>query len=196
VIATALLVVVVGGSPSRAAPEEASASAVVKRMTESVVGVLNDGSKSAAERRRGIEQITAENIDFEMISRLVLTRWWPRLSAAEQKDFVEQFQQQLAVTYGKNFEHFHDETVEVLGDRALSGGDWKVLTRIVRPSAQDVTVNYRLRKTGERWRIIDVLIEGVSLVSSFRSQCHEILGDGGTQHLLQVLREKNAAGTS
>lgn len=187
---------VLGATRSQAAADEPSASEVVRRMTDDVVGLLNDGTKSAAERRRGIERIAEANIDFDTLSKLVLTQWWSRLSPADQREFVAQFQQHLAVTYGRNFEHFHDETVEVLGDRAVSDGDWKVLTRIVRPSAQSVTVNYRLRKIGEQWRIIDVLIEGVSLVSNFRSQFHAILADGGAPHLLQVLRDKNSAGTS
>ncbi len=193
-VTTLALAILLGHVPAQASPDGAAPRELVKRMTDAVVTLLDDAAKTTDERRRGIEQIARDNIDFSTLSRLVLTQWWARLSAPDQKDFVEQFEKHLAVTYGRNFEHSHGETVEVTGDRPEAGGDWTVATRILRPGAESVAIDYRLRKTGADWRVIDVLIEGVSLVSNFRSQFHEILSQGGTARLLQVLREKNAAG--
>jgi phospholipid transport system substrate-binding protein len=70
-----------------------------------------------------------------------------------------------------------------------------VQTKIKRTTGQDLSVEYRLRKVGDRWRLIDVIGEGISLVSNLRSQFGEILNDGGPEKLLKVLRDKNASGT-
>ena len=65
-------------------------------------------------------------------------------------------------------------------------------TKIVRGGGNDILVDYRLRQRDGTWKIIDVVIEGVSLVSNFRSQFQDILGSGAPDKLLQVLRDKNA----
>src|SRR5439155_717463 len=74
-------------------------------------------------------------------------------------------------------------------------GDCTVKTKILRGGGNaDVLVDYRLRQENDAWRIIDVVIERVSLVANFRSQFQEIMGSGGPAKLLDVLREKNAKG--
>ena len=80
------------------------------------------------------------------------------------------------------------------GGRPEARGDYTVQTKIHRSQGQDLLVEYRVRKVGEEWRLIDVVGEGVSLVSNLRSQFGEILGAGGPEKLLAVLREKNATG--
>ena len=62
------------------------------------------------------------------------------------------------------------------------------------PCAENFSINYRLRQLGGEWRIIDIIVEGVSLVSNFRSQFQEIMSSGGAEKLLKLLREKNMDG--
>ena len=84
----------------------------------------------------------------------------------------------------------------VIGDRAEARDDWTVKTKIVRPNAEDILVDYRLRKEDGEWRVIDVIIEGVSLVANFRSQFQEIISRDGAAKLIELLHEKNAKGES
>ena len=68
-------------------------------------------------------------------------------------------------------------------------------TKILRGGgSNDIAVDYRLRQSNGRWKMIDFIIEQVSLVANFRSQFQEIISSGGPEHLLQVLREKTAKG--
>ena len=128
------------------------------------------------------------------VARLVLARNWKQLSPEQQKDFVEEFKKHLSMTYGKNVETYNNERAEVTGDRAEPGGDWTVKTKIVRPGAADVLLDYRLRQEDGGWKVIDVIIEGVSLVANFRAQFQEIVSNQGPQKLIDLLREKNAKG--
>ena len=82
--------------------------------------------------------------------------------------------------------------VEVVGARVESRGDVTVLTRIIGGQADGIEMHYRLREREERWRMIDVVIEGVSLVSSFRSQFKEVVSQGGPELLLERLKDKNS----
>ena len=173
-----------------------SPTAVVQQTADAVVVVLADKSLSTKDKRSKIEQIVYAHFDFTTLSKLVLARNWKQLSPPQQRDFVEEFKRHLSVTYSRNVETYNNERAVVTADRQESNGDWTVKTKIVRPSAEDILVDYRLRKQGDTWQVIDVIIEGVSLVANFRSQFQEILTSSNHDHLIQLLREKNAKGES
>jgi phospholipid transport system substrate-binding protein len=173
---------------------EVKPTAVVQQTADAVVVVLADKGLTADQKRTKIQDIVYDHFDFNTLARLVLARNWKQLSPEQQKDFVEEFKKHLSMTYGKNVETYNNERAEITGDRAEPGGDWTVKTKIVRPGAADILVDYRLRQEDGGWKVIDVIIEGVSLVANFRSQFQEIVSNQGPQKLIDLLREKNAKG--
>jgi hypothetical protein len=85
----------------------------------------------------------------------------------------------------------------VVGERQEPRGDVTVLTKVVGGEYDGSLVDYRMRsKNGGPWLVIDVIVEGVSLVSNYRDQFKEVLSNGGPEELLRRLKEKNAAGIS
>ena len=177
--------------PARAAE---SPRAVVEATTTAVIAVLAYKGVSTDEKRRQVEEIVYARVDFETLSRLVLGRSWNQMSEEERVEFQREFKQNISATYGRNVQSYKDERVAIVDDRQEARGDWTVRTTIVRHGADDISVDYRLRQTDGAWKIIDVLIEGISLVSNYRSQFQEIMANGGTDRLVKLLREKNARG--
>ena len=189
----ALLLTCTLAVPARAT--DGGPRAVVEEITKAALDVLGNKSLSVDEKRHQLEAIVYGHTDFDTMSRLVLARNWNQLSADQQAEFVKLFREHLALTYGRNIESYNNEKVEVVGERDEGRGDWSVKTKILRGGGSaDVLVDYRLRQENDAWRIIDVVIERVSLVANFRSQFQEIMSDGGPTKLLEVLREKNAKG--
>jgi phospholipid transport system substrate-binding protein len=176
----------------RAADEEPKQ--VVEQITGQVIKVLADKSQSTEAKRAAVQQIVYAWVDFDTMSKLVLAANWKKLSEAQQKDFVDQFRQHLSNTYGRNVDSYRDEKVKVGDTREEARGDITVKTAIDRGGANDIFVDYRLRKIGGQWKIIDVVIERVSLVSNFRSQFQEVIAQSGVDRLLAMLKEKNAKG--
>ena len=167
---------------------------MVAATTSAVIAVLADNGLSTAEKRRQVEEIVYARVDFDALSRLVLGRGWNQLSEEQRGEFQREFKQILSATYGRNVETYKNERVTILDDRQEARGDWTVRTKIVGHGAADISVDYRLRQSDGTWKIIDVTIEGVSLVSNYRSQFQEIMTNGGIDRLLGLLREKNARG--
>jgi phospholipid transport system substrate-binding protein len=192
-IAAALLAAVPLPSP---ATDGAAPRAVVRETTDAVLAVLSRDDLSTPEKRSKIEDIVYERFDFRTVSRLVLARNWKRLSAKQQDEFVHEFKKHLSITYGNNIDDFNDEEVAITGDRAEARGDWTVKTKVVRKNAEDVVVDYRLRRKKDIWRVIDVVVEGVSMVANFRSQFRDIVSREGPDNLIEMLREKNEKGES
>jgi phospholipid transport system substrate-binding protein len=167
---------------------------VVKKTANDVVAVLADKSLSESDKRTRIETIVYAQIDFDTLSKLVLARHWVQLTPQQQDQFRHEFRQHLSITYGRNLDSYKNERVLITGDRKEQRDDWTVHTKIVRGGPDDIVVDYRLRNRENLWRIIDVIVEGVSLVANFRSQFQEIMANGGITKLIKLLQEKNAKG--
>lgn len=171
--------------------------AYVQETADMVLVVLKDPKLDTDGKVAAIEEIAYARFDFDTISKLVLARNWRKLSPEQQKKFIAEFKKHLSVTYGKNVDSYANETIEITGDREEPRGDHTVQTKIVRgSSAEDILVDYRLRPKGDSWRVIDVVVERISLVSNFRSQLKEIISRDGVDEMLTMLAEKNASGES
>ena len=178
---------------SRSAIAADSPREVVHKLTDAVIAVLKQTDLSADARVTAIRDIVYDYADFTTISRLVLARNWSELDATQRERFVDEFKKFLSISYGKNVESYSNEKVQIVGDRDEGRGDWSVQTKNLRSQGRgDVLVEYRLRQKNGEWKVIDVLIERVSLVSNYRSQFQVIMANGGIDHLLEILREKNA----
>ena len=178
------------------AAESSAPRELVRGITDAVIKVLREKGMSADDKRKRIEDIVFDYVDFETTSRLVLAKHWRNLNEDQKTQFIQEFRRHLSVTYGKNVESYQDETVTITGDRKEARGDSTVKTRIVRNGPNDILVDYRLRRKGNGWKIIDLIIERVSLVSNFRSQFQQIVANDGIERLIDLLRKKNAAGES
>jgi len=172
---------------------------VVVTTTDGVIKILKDSSLSRDAKRDRIEEVVYANVDFDTLSRLVMARNWKSLTPEQQTDFEAEFKKHLSVTYSRNIDSYRNEGVKVVAEREEARGDRTVQTKIVRSDgggANDISVDYRLREKDGRWYIIDVIVEGVSLVANFRSQFQDIIGSDSPAKLITLLREKNAKGES
>jgi phospholipid transport system substrate-binding protein len=192
-LALAFVAAVAAPLPAHSAAE--TPEQFVERTSNDVLGVLRDSSLAHDAKIAKLEVMLDERSDFETISKLVLAVHYKKFSDPQKKDFETLLHRYLTTTYGHQIDNYANETVSVTGGREEARGDYTVQTKIKRTTGQDLSVEYRLRKVGDAWRLIDVIGEGISLVSNLRSQFGEILNDGGPEKLLKVLREKNAAGT-
>jgi phospholipid transport system substrate-binding protein len=165
---------------------------VVAKTVDDVLAVLKDASLSPEARRERIVEIAYARFDFPTMSKLVLAKYWKRFDDAQREAFLKEFKDFLAHRYGDRIDRYEQEKVEIVGERNAKGGDAIISTLIHRPRAEAVAVDYRLRSRGGDWRVIDVKIEGISLVSNYRDQFHEVLSRGGPEKLLAQLRERNA----
>jgi len=173
--------------------------AVVQHTADQVVAVLKDGALGPDQRKDKVQQIVLDNVDFPTLSKLVLARNWARFSPEQQQQFQHEFESHLSQTYGRRLDSYKNETVDIVGDRQEANGDWTVKSMIRRggSGSDDISVDYRLRKNAQgQWKIIDFIIEQVSLVANFRAQFQDIVASGGPDRLLKLLHEKTAKGES
>ncbi len=170
-----------------------SPRAIVELNSQKALAILNSG-ESDDEKVKRLEQLAYGVIDFDTVSRLVLAKYWKQFTPDPRQEFEEEFKRALTVSYGRRIGQFGQEKVVILGERQEPLGDVTVQSHIVGGKAGDIKVDYRLREKDGTWYVIDVIVEGVSIVSSYRTQFQEIIGQGGPERLLTALRQKNASG--
>jgi len=188
----AVLAALLAASPGRAGEGGGGTpSAVVQATSEQVLAVLRDKEAPQGDRIEQLRTIAIARFDFPTIGRLVLARGWRQLSPEQREEFLADFKRHLSLDYGRRIDSYTDQSVEVVDERKEPNGDVTVRTRVLGASSDPTDVDYRMRRIDGEWRGIDIIVAGVSLVSSYRSQFQALLSSGGPDRLLQVLREKN-----
>lgn len=139
-----------------------------------------------------VREIVLPHFDFEQMSRLVLGKHWRRLTPEQRERFVQEFQALLIRTYGTALNEYRDQKIEYLPMR--EGSDPKettVRTEVQRPGAPPIPIDYSMLLENDRWKVYDVVIEGVSLVTNYRTSFSNEINQGGFDQLIKKLQERN-----
>jgi phospholipid transport system substrate-binding protein len=167
----------------------------VKSQINKILDVLRDPSlKSEAGKKVKREKIrgVSENMfDYAELSRRTLGQNWNKFNAAQQKEFMGLYKKLLEDAYADKIITYTDEKVLFSKDSSLTEKTAEVQTTIMTKKA-DIPINYRVILKGSEWKVYDVVIEGVSLVSNYRNQFSEILSSKSPDGLIDTLRKKVA----
>ena len=171
----------------------ATAQEQLKGAIERVVSTLDSpamkGEGKAAERRAAVRQIANEIFDFGEIARRSLGRYWQPLSDAQRTEFVGLFGDLLERSYISKIELYGGEKIVYSGER-MDGDLAIVSTKIITKNGTEVPIDYRLFRRGDRWMVYDVNIEGISLVSNYRTQFNKIIQTNGYNSLVERMKVK------
>jgi phospholipid transport system substrate-binding protein len=147
------------------------------------------GDGKVAERRVAVRKIANEIFDFAEIAKRSMARHWQPLSETQRNEFVGLFADLLERSYISKIETYGGEKIQYTGERA--DGDYAtVSTKIITKNGTEVPVDYRMIKRSDRWLVYDVSIEGVSLVSNYRTQFNKIIQTSSYSELVSKLRNK------
>lgn len=165
----------------------------LKQATDRILRVLEGptlkGPDQLAERRQRIRAIAGDTFDWRETAKRVLGRHWTERTPQEREEFVALFIDFIEHSYVGKLERYSGERILYVAELA-DGPQVTVRTKLITRSNTEVPVDYRMLKDGERWRVYDVVIEGVSLVSSYRTQFTRIIQQAGYSELVKKLRTK------
>ncbi len=170
----------------------ATVTNVVKKTVDEVVKIVSDKElkKYPQKRRLALKKAIDVIFDYSEMSKRSLGRHWNERTPAEKKHFVELFATLLENSYADKIESYNNEKIEYIkeeGDNSYS----EVRSRILTPSRDYFSLDYRLMNENGTWMVYDVVIEGVSLVSNYRSQFNNIISESGYGELLKKLENRS-----
>ncbi len=140
-----------------------------------------------------VQSVLYPHADFDLISSLVLGKLWKDASPAEKESFKKEFQTLLVRTYSRAFVEFKEWSVKFLPVNP-DEDERKVMVRteILQPGLQPIGVNYRMLNTKGEWKVYDIVIEGVSLVTNYRTSFkNEVERTGSLQEVIDQLAKRN-----
>lgn len=143
----------------------------------------------AEERRAQLEKVVADRFDYQEMSRRALGAPWNTLSDQEKQEFVTLFRTLLTNSYAEKVETYSGEGVQYLNERTEKEYA-EVRTKIL-SGKTEIPLDYRLVNRGAEWRVYDVVVDGVSLVSNYRGQFTKIIRASSYSELVEQLRKKS-----
>ncbi len=166
----------------------------IKISVDKVISILKDpkykGKSKAQQRRALLRQEIGKVFDFEEMSKRSLGVYWRERTPQERKEFVELYRDLLERSYADKIESYTDEEVVYLDEKIENGTHAYVRTKIITTEKKEIPIDYRLYFTGKEWKVYDVIIEGVSLVSNYRSQFNKIIRSHSYQELVKRMKIK------
>jgi len=141
-----------------------------------------------------VDQAINPHVDFDKIASLVLGKAWKTATLDEQKRFKKEFQTLLVRTYSRAFSEFKEWSVRFLPTEMEDGATKVVVkTEVLQPGIQPIAVNYRMYLANGEWKAYDIMIEGVSLVTNYRTTfSDEVQTKGSLDAVIDGLAKRNA----
>jgi phospholipid transport system substrate-binding protein len=189
VVLAGVLVVGLSSAPAAAGVPTDQLKGAVERVLKTLDDPALKGDARLGDRRVAVRKIANEIFDFSEIAKRSMARHWQPLSEAQRTEFVGLFADLLERSYISKIETYGGEKIQYTAERA-DGEFATVSTRIVTKNGTEVPVDYRMIKRADRWLVYDVSIEGVSLVSSYRTQFNKIIQTTSYNGLVSKLRNK------
>lgn len=144
--------------------------------------------------REMVSKIILPAVDIEASARLVLGRYWRTATPAQRNAFIVQFKQLLIHTYAKSLTEYSDSRVVFQKNRdSVTPPFATIYTQVQRGDQQPLAVDYSLLKTKEGWKVYDITISGLSLVTNYRSTFGEEIAQTSLDALIKRLTRQNAA---
>lgn len=148
--------------------------------------------KSREEKIAGIRQIINEIFDWSELSKRTLGRNWKKFKPEQQAEFTDLFSKLLEGVYADRLLAYSDEKVVFEKEIDLKKGKVEVFSHILTDDGTKVPLNYRMLQMDGRWRVYDVVIEGISMVKNYRGQFRELLSKGSPADLIETLKKKTS----
>lgn len=177
---------------------EATPDALVKQTADEVLTIIkNDKDIQSGNQQKlfaVVEEKILPNFDFDRVCRMVLGKNWKIATPDQQAGFQKEFRSLLLRTYTSALGKYKDQVIEYKPFRLDAGAqNVSVKTQILQPGGQPVQVDYSLVKAASGWKVFDIVIEGVSLVTNYRSQFSNEIRQNGLDSLIKKLADKNKA---
>lgn len=196
---TFALLLALAGAPLASASNDTPPDVLARTTTQEVLEILKKDKAlqngNTARLYQLVEAKILPNFDFNRMTQLALGRHWPRATPQQKQALVTEFRNLLVRTYSSSLTAFTNQTVDFKPLVAPPGAtDVTVRSEIRQPGGQPIPIDYAMYKTDFGWKVYDVTIDSVSLVTNYRSSFANTIRQSGIDGLIQTLAAQSARG--
>jgi phospholipid transport system substrate-binding protein len=172
-----------------------AAASLVESLCAQADAVLRDDTLSQDERQRNFGRLILSGMDFNAMGRFVLAEHWQRAAEYEQVEFQTLLADYIVMSFGRHLDSIPGIQTRVMAARQLNARAMSIRSEVkLGEVGAKLYVDWRLRGDGDDWRIFDIVVQGISVASVFRSEFVSVIkaNGGEVEGLLQKLRGKTA----
>ena len=169
---------------------------LVRKNTNEILAAIKADKDLTAGNQKKIEKLADEKVipyfNFARMTQLAVGRNWRDATDAQKKSLTDEFRTLLVRTYSTSLTQFRNQTIDVKPTK-IAAGDTEVVvkTQINQPGGQPIPIDYSMEKSADTWKVYDVLIDGVSLVTNYRSSFNTEIQKSGIDGLIKSLSVRN-----
>lgn len=173
-----------------------SPDGLIKKVTEDVLTIVRqDKDIQSGNAKKVIELVEAKvlpNFNFQHMTALAMGKDWNKASPEQKKRLAEEFKTLLVRTYSNALTGYRNQTIRYKPTKMQPGDDDVVVrTEVVQPGSKAIQLDYSMEKMADGWKVYDVVVAGVSLVTNYRDTFNQEVRANGVDGLLQMLVNKN-----
>ena len=186
------LTLIGAGQAAGADDQGTRAGKFIEALADKAIAALTENSVSRDERMKRFRVLLNEHFAVDTIGRWVLGRYWNDATEPEQKEYLDLFEALIVTTYVDRFNSYSGEKLTVSGAVPATGGDLLVNSQITRPAGgEPLDVGWRVRDRDGKFKVVDVIVAGVSMGQTQRSEFSSVIRRSGDkiEGLLAKLRE-------
>jgi phospholipid transport system substrate-binding protein len=188
----------IAASLAGAAPaaENLAPDALVRKSIDEVVAIIKADKAMQGGNPQKLYQLVEEKVlphfNFTRMTRLALGRNWAQATDAQKEALTREFQTLLVRTYSTSLSQYRNQTIDVKPAK-LAAADKETMVRTVvnQPGGQAIPIDYGMERTDAGWKVYDVVVDGVSLVTTYRGSFNDQIQKSGVDGLVKTLSDRN-----
>ncbi len=188
-------------SPLAAAAPDTPPDVLVRKSIDEVLAVIKTDKDLQSGNQRKILDLVEEKVlphfDFTRMTRLAVGRGWAQATDTQKESLTREFRTLLVRTYSTSLSQYRNQTIDVKPAKIAAGDNETVVKTLVnQPGGQPIPIDYSMEKSDKGWRVYDVTVDGVSLVTTYRGTFNDQIQKGGIDGLVKTLSDRNRGGSA
>lgn len=175
---------------SSAVASEDGARDFIQNISDSALGLVGNATIADSDKEKRLDALFQASVDTPWIAKFVLGRYWKDATNEQKTEYTELYKLFLINSYVPKFREYNNQKLNLKNVISESSTEFVVQTEIEAENGAPVRVDYKVRQDGRNFKIYDIVAEGVSLITTQRSEFSSILSRNGVQDLIEKLRAK------
>ena len=192
VVALALFSAVPLGAAKAATTKDAEQ--YVNTLGNTALGIIS-GKAGKNEKQAQLEKLFSESVDIPWVGRFVMGRFWREATDEQKKKYLSEYQNFVVKHYASRFTEYSSGSFKITGSKDDGDGEFVINMQMTsgEAGAEPVAVDYRVRSEKGKFKVFDIIVEGVSMITTQRSEFASVLSNNGIDYLITQLANKSAS---
>lgn len=165
----------------------------IEQLGNQALSAISDKGANRDQKLSKLNRLFSDNVDFKWVGRFVMGHFWREANDTQKSRYLKEYQKFLILHYTSRFADYTSGSFKITSTKDDGDGEYTVSMQMSSGKANDepVLVDYRVRRQDGGFKIFDVIVEGVSLITTQRSEFNSVLSSNGIDYLIDQLSERS-----